>query len=78
MCCNVSFRGQVAIVGIGELPTLRTYPGRTTNSLLTQAANLAIADAGLRKEDIDGLVTRGTDVDAMDLAEYMSMPVSFC
>ena len=74
----MSFRGQVAIVGIGELPTLRTYPGRTTNSLLTQAANLAIADAGLRKEDIDGLVTRGTDVDAMDLAEYMSMPVSFC
>ena len=74
----MSLRGSAAIVGIGELPTLRTYPGRTTNSLLAEATRLAIADAGLRKEDVDGLITRGTDVSPMDLAEYMGMPVGFC
>ncbi len=74
----MTLRGKAAIVGIGELPTLRMYPGRSTNSLCTEAARLAIADAGLRKADIDGLVTRGSDVSPMDLAEYMGLPVRFC
>jgi acetyl-CoA acetyltransferase len=74
----MTFRGEAAIVGIGELPTRRTYPGRATNSLCTEAARLAIADAGLRKEDVDGLVTRGSDVSPMDLAEYMGLHVGFC
>src|SRR5919109_3924165 len=74
----MTLRGEAAIVGIGELPTRRTYPGRTTNSLCTEAARLAIADAGLRKEDVDGLVTRGSDVSPMDLAEYMGLHVGFC
>jgi acetyl-CoA acetyltransferase len=74
----MTLRGKAAIVGIGELPTRRTYPGRTTNSLCTEAARLAIADAGLRKEDVDGLVTRGSDVSPMDLAEYMGLHVGFC
>src|SRR5919106_784124 len=74
----MTLRGKAAIVGIGELPTRRTYPGRTTNSLCTEAARMAIADAGLRKEDIDGLVTRGSDVSPMDLAEYMGLRVGFC
>jgi acetyl-CoA acetyltransferase len=39
---------------------------------------MAIADAGLRKEDVDGLVTRGSDVSPMDLAEYMGLQVGFC
>jgi acetyl-CoA acetyltransferase len=39
---------------------------------------MAIADAGLRKEDVDGLVTRGSDVSPMDLAEYMGLHVGFC
>ena len=74
----MTLRGEAAIVGIGELPTRRTYPGRTTNSLCTEAARLAIADAGLRREDVDGLVTRGSDVSPMDLAEYMGLHVGFC
>ena len=48
----MTLRGQAAIVGIGELPTRRTYPGRTTYSLCAEATRLAITDAGLRKEDI--------------------------
>ena len=74
----MTLRGKTAIVGIGEVPTLRTYPGRTTNSLLTEASRLAIADAGLHKEDIDGIITRGSDVNPMDLAEYMGIHPGFC
>jgi acetyl-CoA acetyltransferase len=39
---------------------------------------MALADAGLRKEDIDGIVTRGTDMMPIDLAEYMGLHVGFC
>ena len=63
----MTLRGKAAIVGIGEVPTRRTYPGRTTYSLCAEATRLAITDAGLRKEDIDGLVTRGSDISPMDL-----------
>ncbi len=73
----MSLRGAAAIVGIGEIPTRRTYPGRTTHSLLAEASRLAIGDAGLRKRDIDGLVTCGTDIAPMDLAEYMRLHVTF-
>src|SRR5262249_58148511 len=71
-------RGQAPMFGIGELPARRTYPGRTTYSLCAEATRLAITDAGLRKEDIDGLVTRGSDISPMDLAEYMGLRVGFC
>jgi acetyl-CoA acetyltransferase len=74
----MSLRGKVAIVGFGEIPTRRSHPGRTTNSLCGEAVHLAIADAGLRRENIDGLVTRGSDVSPMDLAEYMGLHVGFC
>jgi len=74
----MSLRAKAAIVGFGEVPTRRTYPGRTTNSLLAEAIRMAISDAGLTKKDVDGLITRGSDVSEVDLAEYMGMPVNFC
>ena len=43
----MTLRGKAAVVGFGELPTLRTYPGRTTHSLCAEAARLAIADCRL-------------------------------
>ena len=73
----MSLRGKAAIVGFSELPTLRNYPGRTTNSLCSEAIRLAIADAGLTKDDVDGLITRGTDVVPTGLAEYYGLKVSF-
>jgi acetyl-CoA acetyltransferase len=73
----MSLRAKAAVVGFAELPTQRTYPGRTTNSLLAEACRMAIADAGLTKADIDGLITRGTDVTPVELGEYMGMPLSF-
>ena len=74
----MSLRGKAAIVGFGELPTRRVYPGRSTNSLLAEAAKIAIADAGLRKEQIDGLITRAAEVDVMQFAEYIGLRPVFC
>ena len=74
----MTLRAKAAIVGIGEIPTLRTYPGRSTHSLCAEATRLALVDTRLRKEDVDGLVTRGSDISPMDLAEYMGLHVSFC
>ena len=74
----MTLRGKTAIVGIGEVPTRRTYPGRSSFSLCTEAARMAIADAGLTKQDLDGLVTRGEDVDPTQLAEYMGLHPAFC
>lgn len=69
----MSLRGTAAIVGIGELPTQRSYPGRSMLGLCTDAARLAIEDAGLRKEDIDGLIVDGTTALPAAMAEYMGL-----
>lgn len=73
----MSLRGKAAIVGIGELPTQRQYPGRSAFSLCAGAAKLAIADAGLKKSDIDGLITSGEDWNPLELAEYLGLQPSY-
>ena len=72
----MTLRGKAAIVGIGEVPTRRSYPGRTTYGLCAEAARAAIQDAGLRKEDITGLVTDGTSPPA-GMAEYIGIRPTF-
>ena len=47
---------QVAIAGIGEADP-RPVPGRTSLELNAIATRAALADAGLRKEDVDGVLT---------------------
>lgn len=69
----MSLRGKTAIVGIGELPTRRAYPGRSMLGLCAEAARLAIEDAGLRKEDVDGLVVDGTNATPAAMAEYIGL-----
>ncbi|GAB2560064.1 thiolase family protein [Gracilibacillus alcaliphilus] len=49
-------RPKGAIIGIGELPPVRYSEGKTTLSLIAESVQLALADAGLNKEDIDGLL----------------------
>lgn len=68
----MSLRGKAAIVGIGETAHRRSWPGRSEMGLTAEAAAEAIADAGLRREDIDGLITRG-GVFSTRLAEYMGL-----
>ena len=52
----MSVGGTAAITGIGELKPSRDPNGRTTMELMAQAALEAVRDAGLEKQDIDGLV----------------------
>ena len=67
----MSIRGAAAIIGIGEIPTRREIPGRTDIGLLAEVSKLALDDAQLRKEDINGLVTAEGSRDG--LAEYIGI-----
>ncbi|WP_345751044.1 thiolase C-terminal domain-containing protein [Microbacterium rhizophilus] len=46
----------IAIVGIGTTAQ-GELPGRTANSIAVEAIEAALADAGLGREDVDGLIT---------------------
>ena len=72
----MTLRGKVAIVGIGEVPTRRVIPNRTMLGLCAEAAASAIADAGLTKLDINGLVTDGAAAPAA-MAEYIGIRPTF-
>ncbi len=52
----MTLRGAAAIVGVCELRPERSRPDRDIPSLLAEASLGAIRDAGLRKEDIDGML----------------------
>jgi acetyl-CoA acetyltransferase len=73
----MSMRGATAIVGFYEIPTRRTYPGRTMNGLLAEAAREAMKDAQIVKEDIDGLVVEGGDIWPTEVGEYMGLSPNF-
>jgi len=66
----VSIRGKTAIVGFAEIPTRRSYPDRSTMSVMAEVARNAVRDAGLRKEDIDGLIC-GENVNSLTLAQTL-------
>jgi acetyl-CoA acetyltransferase len=73
----MSLRGKAAIVGIGETPHKRAWPGRSALGLCAEVAAEAIKDAGLRREDIDGLITMGGIYPAR-MAEYIGIrPTNF-
>src|SRR5690606_38237384 len=55
-----------------ELPTQREYPGRDTMSLFAEVSRAAIRDAGLRKEDIDGLFTQET-LSSLEVSEVLGI-----
>jgi acetyl-CoA acetyltransferase len=61
-------RGAVAIVGIGETEYTKAS-GRTARAIGAEAAERAIADAGLEPSDIDGLTWSGSFAD-FDVAAF--------
>ena len=65
-------RGQVAIVGLGSTPYARDL-GRTHLSLGLEAATKAIADAGINRQDIDGICGSGVTPLAMGGAGFLSL-----
>ena len=48
----MSLRGQTAIVGYGEIPHRRRYENRTYMGLFADAVDIALKNAGIRKEEI--------------------------
>ena len=67
---TMSLRGKACIIGTGETPHRRNWPGRTERGLCAEAAAMAITDAGLRKEDVDGIITYGGAAYPGPIAEY--------
>ncbi|WP_050421181.1 thiolase C-terminal domain-containing protein [Bradyrhizobium tropiciagri] len=53
---DISLRGKVAVIGIG-LSAVGKVPGRSPLSLATEAAKNALADAGLEKSEVDGVLS---------------------
>lgn len=69
----MSLRGKACIIGIGETVHRRDWPGRTERGLCAEAAAMAIADAGLKREDIDGIITFGGPTYPGPMAEYIGI-----
>ena len=79
---DISLRGKVAIVGAADTE-VGVLPGRTPMELGVEAALAAIADAGLEKDDIDGLVTCNAMAQPMmyhaeATAEYLQIFPRYC
>lgn len=69
-----SLRGSAAIAGVATFGCGET-PGFTDMELLARSARAAVADAGLRMGDIDGLCTASASAAmwAMPVAEYLGL-----
>jgi acetyl-CoA acetyltransferase len=69
-------RGRAAIVGVGESDELGKLPHTSSLQLHMEAAHNALADAGLRKGDVDAVFTSGRNT-ANDVPEYLGIRPRF-
>ena len=60
-----------AIVGVAESDQIGTVPNKSALALHAEAANNALRDAGLTRDDVDGLLTAGYA--NYDLADYLGI-----
>ena len=68
----------VCIVGVGESDDYGSTPNRSALDLQVQASRNALADAGLGKQDVDGLITQtGGRMAAINFAEYFGIEPRF-
>ena len=74
----MSFRGKSAIVGLGTAG-VGEAPGWSAMELLGQAAVAAVADAGLKMTDIDGVfaATSSHAFPTMSVVEYLGLRPRF-
>ncbi|HJN93762.1 MAG TPA: thiolase [Dehalococcoidia bacterium] len=70
-----SIRHKIAIVGAAETDTLGTQPDMPRLALHAQAARNALADAGLRLSDVDGILSAGASPN--ELSEYLGIVPRF-
>ncbi|OBA74038.1 acetyl-CoA acetyltransferase [Mycolicibacterium elephantis] len=65
-------QNRVAVVGAALSDCGRT-PDKTAMALMAQAARRAVADAGLTKDDIDGVGAHGTLLPPVEVSEYLGL-----
>lgn len=69
----MSLRGEIAVAGVYEHPR-RFAPDKTAFQLAAEAARGALADAGLRIEDVDGYATSGVGpVGVMSMCHHLNL-----
>lgn len=71
---TTDLRGKTAIVGVG-LGGLPSAPDRSSMEIQTEAVHRALADAGLKPGDVDGLFTGSSHafMPALSTAEYLGI-----
>ena len=71
----MSLRGRAAIVGVAESDLGEVGPGLTPLDLIGQATLRALEDAGLRKEDVDGLFSASAyyHMPTLSIGEYLGI-----
>ena len=68
----------ICIVGVGESDDIGSTPHRSGLALQAQASRNALADAGLKNSDIDGLLTQtGGRMAPITFAEYLGLQPRF-
>ena len=74
----MTLRGKIAIVGAAETDTYQSE-GRSPAGIMAHATKLALEDAGLRKEDIDGVFTASSYyyMPTLTLSEYLGIHPRF-
>lgn len=67
----MSISGKTAIVGVAESDQIGRVPDKPAIMLHAEAARSALAEAGLTKDDVDGLFTAG--ISTTELGEYLGI-----
>lgn len=67
----MSISGKTAIVGVAESDQIGKVPDKPALMLHAEAARSALEEAGLTKDDVDGLFTAG--VSTLELGEYLGI-----
>jgi acetyl-CoA acetyltransferase len=67
-------RHKVAIIGAAETDELGVIPNKSATQLHAEAARKAILDAGLKKDDIDGIASTTSPV---QIADYLGIVPSY-
>ncbi len=67
----MSISGKTAIVGVAESDQIGKVPDKPAIMLHAEAARSALAEAGLTKDDVDGLFTAG--ISTTELGEYLGI-----
>ena len=73
----MTLRGAASIIGLGELKPARRVPGRTTLGLAAEVAKQCIEDAGLHKDEVDGLILEVIPYNPIQFAHYLELRPSY-